>query len=58
MKRKPKILKKLTIAPIGKSGLTDVSINHDRYLAEFTYERKVLCATAPAPSQQCDISKK
>jgi hypothetical protein len=58
MKRKPKTFKKLMIAPIGKSGFTDVSINHDRYLAEFTYERKVLCATAPAPSPQSDTSKK
>jgi hypothetical protein len=39
MKRKFKALK--ITAKKGDSGAHDVSINHDRYLAEFTYSRKL-----------------
>jgi len=39
MKRKSKALE---IAPTkANSGVHDVSVNHDRYLAEFTYARKI-----------------
>lgn len=50
MKRKFKALK---ITPKADSGLHDVSVNHDRYLAEFTYARKLggLDANVPARSR-------
>jgi hypothetical protein len=56
MKRKFKPLK---ISPAKRgSGISDVSSNHDKYLAEFVYSRKLPAgkSTAP-PSRQCHTPK-
>lgn len=44
-------LKPLKVTAKADGGVHDVSVNHDRYLAEFTYARKLgPNATLPAPS--------
>lgn len=56
MKRTRKVIKPLKLTPMGCSGLSDVSENHDRYLVEGEMEAAkkaaiVQKATSPAPSR-------